>query len=105
VTTAGLSPAPDDVTRLGLCDAGLADAFYGVPVLPGARALLGRIGSADIIGLPARALTHHTTSLDLLLPRVLAGVAISRRDLAELADGALCLSCRSCTFPKCPFGK
>ena len=36
VTTAGLSVDPDDVTRLGLDDAGLTEAVYGVPVLPGA---------------------------------------------------------------------
>jgi formylmethanofuran dehydrogenase subunit E len=40
-----------------------------------------------------------------VLPRVLAGVAITRRELAGLAEGAMCLSCRACTYPKCPFGK
>ncbi len=105
VTTAGLSVDPDDVTRLGLADAGLADALYGMPVLPGAMALVGRIGSADVIGVPACALFHRTTSFDLLLPRVLAGLAPTRRELAGMAEGSMCLSCRACTFPKCPFGK
>jgi formylmethanofuran dehydrogenase subunit E len=105
VTTAGLSVDPDDVTRLGLDDAGLADAVHGMPVLPGAMALIGRLGGADVIGVPACALFHRTTSFDLILPRVLAGLTPSRRDLAELAEGAMCLSCRACTYPKCPFGK
>lgn len=105
VTTAGLSVDPDDVTRLGLDDAGLADAVHGMPVLPGAMAIVGRIAGADVIGVPACALFHRTTSFDLLLPRVLAGLTPTRRDLAELAEGAMCLSCRSCTYPKCPFGK
>ncbi len=105
VTTAGLSVDPDDVTRHGLADAGATDMLYGAPVLPGAMILLARIGSVQVIGVPACALYFKTTSLDLLLPRLLAGVPITRRDLARLGHGALCLECKSCTFPKCPFGK
>jgi formylmethanofuran dehydrogenase subunit E len=105
VTTAGLSVDPDDVTRLGLDDAGLCDAVHGMPVLPGAMALVGRVGGADVIGVPACALFHKTTSFDLLLPRVLSGMKLTRRDMAGLAEGSMCLSCRACTYPKCPFGK
>ncbi|MEW5774273.1 MAG: FmdE family protein [Thermodesulfobacteriota bacterium] len=105
ITTAGLSVDPDDVTRQGLLDAGLADALYGAPLLPGAMTLVGRIGSAQVLGVPACALFHKTTSLDLLLPRLLAGQNPTRADLARLAEGGFCLNCRSCTFPKCPFGK
>ncbi|MEF2144056.1 MAG: FmdE family protein [Desulfovibrionaceae bacterium] len=109
VTTAGLSVDPDDVTRAGLVDAGLTDALYGMPVLPGTMTLLGRLRHAEmdvpVLGVPACALFYKTTSLDLLLPRILAGQEITRRDLAALGEGGFCLSCKSCTFPKCPFGK
>ncbi len=105
VTTAGLSVDPDDATRQGLSDAGATDVLYGTPILPGAMTLLARIGDVQVIGVPACALYFKTTSLDLLLPRLLAGVSISRRDLARMGHGALCLECKSCTFPKCPFGK
>ncbi len=105
ITTAGLSVDPDDVTRQGLLDAGLADALYGAPVLPGAMTLVGRMGSAQVLGVPACALFHKTTSLDLLLPRLLAGQQPTRNDLARLAEGSFCLNCKQCTFPKCPFGK
>lgn len=105
VTTAGLSVDPDDVTRLGLQDAGLEDAFYGIPVLPGAMTLVGRMGDARVIGVPACALFFKTTSLDLVLPRVLAGQEFTRHELALLGEGGFCLNCKSCTFPKCPFGK
>ncbi|WP_320169611.1 FmdE family protein [Maridesulfovibrio sp.] len=105
ITTAGMSVDPDDVTRHGLVDAGATDLLYGAPVLPGAMLLLARIGNARIIGVPACALFFKTTSLDLVLPRVLAGVDITRRDLAALADGGYCMECKTCTFPKCPFGK
>lgn len=105
ITTAGLSVDPDDRTRHGLDRAGLEDVLYGAPVLPGAMTLLGRIRGARIIGVPACALFHKTTSLDLLLPRILAGQHITRKDMAKFAEGGFCLSCKACTFPKCPFGK
>jgi formylmethanofuran dehydrogenase subunit E len=105
VTTAGLSVDPDDVTRQGLASAGATDMVQGAPVLPGAMSLLGRIGAARIIGVPACALFHKTTAFDLLLPRVLAGLAVGRADLARLGHGGLCLDCPACAFPRCPFGK
>ncbi|MDQ7834729.1 MAG: FmdE family protein [Humidesulfovibrio sp.] len=109
VTTAGLSVDPDDVTRKGLVAAGLTDMLYGAPLLPGAMTLLGRItspaGAATVMGVPACALFHKATSLDILLPSVLAGVELTRRDLAQMAEGGFCLNCRTCVYPKCPFGK
>jgi formylmethanofuran dehydrogenase subunit E len=106
VTTAGLSVDPDDVTRQGLVDAGATDLLYGAPIIPGAMTLLARIGPVQVMGVPACALFFKTTSFDLLLPRLLAGLKITRRDLARLANGAFCLECKVCTFPqKCPFGK
>jgi len=62
VTTAGLSVDPDDVTRLGLLDAGVTEMTYGAPVLPGAMTLLARLGAVQIIGVPACALYFKTTS-------------------------------------------
>jgi len=105
VTTAGLSVDPDDVTRQGLVEAGATDLRYGAPILPGAMTLLARIGPVQVMGVPACALFFKTTSFDLLLPRLLAGLSPSRRDLAKLGHGALCLECQTCTFPRCPFGK
>jgi formylmethanofuran dehydrogenase subunit E len=106
VTTAGLSVDPDDVTRQGLVDAGATDILYGAPILPGAMTLLAHIGPVQVMGVPACALYFKTTSFDLLLPRLLAGLTVTRQDLARLANGAFCLECKVCTFPqKCPFGK
>ncbi|MBI9086000.1 MAG: trehalose-binding protein [Desulfobacterales bacterium] len=104
VTTAGLSVDPDDVTRQGLADAGCEDLIYGAPVLPGAMTLLARIGKVQVIGVPACGLYHRTTSFDLLLPRLLAGVTIGRRDLARMGHGAFCRNCPDCSYPKCGFG-
>ncbi len=105
VTTAGLSVDPDDVTRQGLVDAGCTDLLYGAPILPGAMTLLSRIGDVQVMGVPACGLFHKTTSFDILLPRLLAGVKITRKDLAALGHGGLCLNCQTCIYPVCSFGK
>jgi len=104
ITTAGLSVDPDDVTRQGLIDAGATDILYGAPIIPGAMVLLARIGTVQVMGVPACALYFKTTGFDILLPRLLAGLKTIRRDLAKLGHGAFCLGCKTCTFPKCPFG-
>jgi formylmethanofuran dehydrogenase subunit E len=107
VTTGGLSVDPGDVTRDGLCDAGLVDAVHGLPVLPGCMTLVGRIlgprGEVQVLGVPAGALHRKSTALDLLLPRLLAGLRITRGEVARWGNGGLCLECHNCRFPKCPF--
>ena len=105
VTTAGLSVDPEDLTRQGLVDAGAEDMRYGAPMLPGAMLLLARIGTAQVVGVPACALFYKTTSFDVILPRLLAGMTIGRKELARLAVGGMCMECKTCTYPKCPFGK
>ncbi len=105
VTTAGLSVDPDDVTRQGLQDAGATELLYGAAILPGAMTLLARIGAARVIGVPACGLFYRRTSFDLILPRLLAGIDPTRRELARFGHGAICLECHHCAFPKCPFGK
>lgn len=105
VTTAGLSVDPDDITRKALVEAGLTDYTFGFPVLPGAMSLVGRIRTAQVLSVPACALFHKITAADLLLPRLLAGLSITRRDAAKIGHGGLCLDCKTCTFPKCTFGK
>jgi len=104
ITTAGLSVDPDDVTRRALEECGLQDELYGLPVMPGGMTLLGRMDGIRILGVPACALYFKTTGFDLLLPRVLAQVPVTRHDLARMGEGGLCLECKTCTYPKCSFG-
>lgn len=105
VTTAGMSVDPDDVTRAGLIDAGLQNDLFGVPMLPGTMTLVGKLRNIPIIGVPACALFYKTTAFDVVLPHLLAGKELSRKDLAALAEGGFCMNCKTCSFPKCPFGK
>lgn len=105
VTSGGMSVDPDDVTRLGIKEAGAESTVYGTPVLPGAMFLVGRIGKVPILGVPACGMFHKITVLDLVLPRILIGESIGRQELAALGHGGLCRNCPQCHYPICGFGK
>ncbi len=105
ITTGGMSVDPDDVTRAAIVDAGAEDVVYGSPVLPGSMFLVGYIEGVVVVGLPACGMYFKTTVLDIVLPRILAGERIGRKEIASLGHGGLCLGCKSCRFPICPFGK
>lgn len=105
ITTGGMSVDPNDVTRAGIEQAGFDDTHYSSAVLPGAMFLLGYNKNTFIMGLPACGLYHKTTIFDLILPRLMAGERPGKRDLAKLCHGGLCMNCKPCRFPACPFGK
>ena len=105
VTSGGMSVDPDDVTRLGIKEAGAEAMVYGTPVLPGAMFLVGRIGTVPVLGVPACGMFHKITVLDLVLPRILTGESIGREDLAAMGHGGLCRNCTHCQYPVCSFGK
>jgi molybdenum cofactor synthesis domain-containing protein len=105
VTTGGLSVDPDDVTRIGVQKAGAKILFYGSPILPGAMFLYAHMDRVPILGLPACVYYYATTVFDLMLPRVLIGDAITRDDIAAMGHGGLCMNCKVCRYPVCPFGK
>ncbi|MGA8017666.1 MAG: molybdopterin-binding protein [Desulfobacterales bacterium] len=105
LTTGGMSVDPDDVTRDGIRKAGGNAEFYGAPVLPGAMFMMADIHGVPILGIPACGLYHQTTILDLVLPRILSGERLNRKDIAQMGHGGLCLNCSECRFPQCPFGK
>jgi len=105
ITTGGMSVDPDDVTRFAIRELGAEDITYGSAVLPGAMFLTAYLGKVPILGIPACGMYAKTTIFDLVLPRVLAGEKIGRRELAELGHGGLCLKCDVCRYPVCPFGK
>ncbi|WP_456431960.1 molybdopterin-binding protein [Thermosulfuriphilus sp.] len=103
--TGGMSVDPDDVTRVAIKEVGAQEIYYGSAVLPGAMFLVAYIKDVPILGIPACAMYHRITVLDLVLPRIMAGEKIGRRELAELGHGGYCLNCKPCRFPICPFGR
>ncbi len=101
----GMSVDPDDVTRHGIRLAGATEIHYGAAVLPGAMFLVAYLGKVPLLGVPACALHHGITALDLVLPRILAGEHIGKSELAFLGHGGLCRDCPECSYPHCPLGK
>ena len=104
LTTGGLSVDPDDVTRMGVREAGFNVEFYGSPVLPGAMFLFARNGRIPLLGLPACVFYHETTLFDIMLSRILADDPVSMEEIAGMGHGGLCLQCEVCRYPVCPFG-
>lgn len=128
ITTGGMSVDPDDVTRFAIRKLGATDMTYGSAMLPGAMFLVGYISkehSAEgiehgdnvvvpcairhavipILGIPACGMYSKTTVFDIILPRILAGEKIGRKQLAELGHSGLCIKCDVCHYPLCHFGK
>ena len=62
---------------------------FGVPVDPGNLLLVGYHGATPIIGVPGCARSPKINAFDLVLPRLLAGDRLTRRDLVRLGHGGL----------------
>ena len=104
--TGGMSVDPDDNTPGGIKAAGAEIVTYGAPVLPGAMFLLGYFSDGTpVMGRPGCVMFAGATVFDLVLPPVAAGVPVSRSDIVALGNGGLCLGCKPCHWPDCPFGK
>ena len=104
--TGGMSVDPDDNTPGGIKAAGANIIAYGAPVLPGAMFLLGYFDDGmPVMGLPGCVMYAGATVFDLVLPKIAADVPVTRADLAALGEGGLCLGCKPCHYPICPFGK
>ena len=104
--TGGMSVDPDDNTPGAIKASGARIVTYGAPVLPGAMFLLGYFDDGrPILGLPGCVMYAKATIFDLALPRIAAGVEMTRRDFTTMGEGGLCLGCKPCTYPNCGFGK
>ena len=104
--TGGMSVDPDDRTPGAIRASGADVITYGTPVLPGAMFLYGLFpDGTPVLGLPGCVMFAKATVLDLMLPRIAAGVPLRKEDFIRLGEGGLCLGCDPCTYPHCPFGR
>ena len=104
--TGGMSVDPDDQTPGAIKLSGTDIVTYGAPVLPGAMFLMGYCqDGTPIMGLPGCVMYAKATIFDLVLPRIAAGVRLTKADFVAYGEGGLCLGCEKCTYPHCPFGK
>ena len=105
ICTGGMSVDPDDKTPLAIKNTGANIISYGSPVLPGAMFLLSYKGDTPIVGLPGCVMYAKSTIFDIMLPRIAAGMKVSKEDIWALGNGGLCLGCDPCRYPDCAFGK
>ena len=106
ICTGGMSVDPDDLTPAAIKASGAEIISYGAPVLPGAMFLLGYFeDETAILGVPGCAMYKKITIFDIVLPYIAAGIKISKKDIAKLGYGGLCLDCEICHYPNCQFGK
>ncbi len=103
--TGGMSVDPDDRTPSAIRATGARVITYGAPVLPGAMFMLAYMGAVPVMGLPGCVMYHRTSIFDLVVPRILAGDALTRADIVELGYGGFCAGCALCRYPNCGFGK
>jgi hypothetical protein len=82
----------DDITPTGIRLAGGRVEHYGAPVEPGNLLLLAYMGPGDavpILGAPGCVRSRDVNIVDMLLPRLLAGERVRRRDIVALGHGGL----------------
>ena len=106
ICTGGMSVDPDDRTPGAIKNTGARIVSYGAPVLPGAMFLLAYFeDGTPVLGLPGCVMYAKATVFDLVLPRIAAGVEITKKELAHMGNGGFCLGCKPCHYPNCGFGK
>ena len=104
--TGGMSVDPDDNTPGAIKNSGAEIVTYGAPVLPGAMFLLGYYDNGmPVMGLPGCVMYAGATVFDLVLPKIAAGIKVTKKDVVKMGNGGLCLGCSECRYPVCPFGK
>ena len=100
VCTGGMSVDPDDKTPGAIKATGARIVSYGAPVLPGAMFLLSYLeDGTPVMGLPGCVMYAKATVFDLVLPRIAAGIEVTKKDLAQMGNGGICLGCKECNYP------
>jgi hypothetical protein len=103
--SSGMSVDPDDMTPEGIRKAGTEIRFYGLPVLPGAMFMYGKLGDTHVMGVPACVLHSPATAFDKLFPIIATGEELTFESTRGLGHGGLCMNCAHCSYPVCPFCK
>jgi molybdopterin biosynthesis enzyme len=103
--TGGMSVDPDDQTPAAIRATGAEVVSYGAPTYPGAMFMLAWLDGVPILGLPGCVMYYKASIFDLVVPRLLAGERLTRRDIVALGHGGLCENCGTCRYPACGFGK
>ncbi len=76
--------APRAIRRIG----GMIEAF-GAPVDPGNLLLIAYRGEIPILGAPGCARSRHRNVVDWVIPRLMAGLRLTREEIAAMGHGGL----------------
>ena len=102
LTAGGSASDPADPTLGALADLGAVVLRHGVPIHPGSLLWVARHGEALIVGVPSCGTFSEQTSLDVLLPRLLALGPAGLAGIEALAEGGLLTRGMEHRFP--PYG-
>lgn len=103
--TGGMSVDPDDLTPTAIRLSGAEMITQGVPIQPGNMLTMAYLDNTMLIGVPGASLHVKTTSLDIFLPRIFAGLKISKDEISSFGEGGFCMGCSECRYPACYFGR
>lgn len=87
--TGGMSVDPDDITPRAIRKTGSEVIVQGIPMQPGNMLMLAKLGKISLVGVPGASMHSKITSLDYFLPRIFAGLEITKKDFLDMAEGGL----------------
>lgn len=91
-----------DIAPRAIERAGGEVAGFGAPVDPGNLLLVAYLGTVPVVGAPGCARSRKVNVVDWVLPRLLAGERLSRRDIAALGAGGLLEDVPERPMPRSP---
>lgn len=103
--TGGMSVDPDDLTPSAIRQSGAEIITQGVPMQPGNMLTMAYLGDMMLVGVPGASMHSPITSLDVFLPRIFAGLKITKEEIPGYGEGGLCMGCTECRYPICYFGR
>ncbi len=91
ILASGASAITDrrDVVPASLVRAGGTVEHFGMPVDPGNLLMLGRLDGAPFLGLPGCVRSPKLNGFDWVLPRLIADLSVTRRDIVRMGAGGL----------------
>lgn len=89
ICTGGMSVDPDDMTPGAIGKSATEIVTYGTPVLPGAMFMVAYKDKTALLGLPGSVMYCEKTILDLILPKIAAGIRLKKKDIVKFGHGGL----------------
>lgn len=89
IFTGGMSVDPDDITPTAIKKSGAKLIVQGIPMQPGNMLMVAKDENTYLVGVPGASIHSKVTSFDYFLPRIFAGINLTKEDFTEMAEGGL----------------